>query len=289
MALLSYLDFFSTGVQVTYAISMCVWWFVYIWFFIRSCWCKVKDISMSWFLSPESCIDYCCQYVQKAYLGFCRFCYRRCSFTYQSPSISWRKGDWLPFCETYVLRLAICVRFLNLFLDITEHMILTIFKLDIYYSFRRNFQVLEYASICLTRIAEAFASSPEKLDTLCNHGLVAQAATLISIGNSGVAQAPLSTSTYTVGWYLTFHVVVVFVLFTKHEFPFLVQGLIRLLSICVSGSAIGAKTLFLLGISGILKEILSGSGEVSSIFVLPVLYRPPEQVFNFSSLLVGFA
>lgn len=78
-------------------------------------------------------------------------------------------------------------------------MILTIFKLDIYYSFSRNFQVLEYASICLTRIAEAFASLPEKLDTLCNHGLVAQAASLISIGNSGVAQAPLSTSTYTVG------------------------------------------------------------------------------------------
>lgn len=59
--------------------------------------------------------------------------------------------------------------------------------------------MLEYASICLTCIAEVFASSPEKLDTLCNHELVAQAASLISIGNSGVAQASLSTSTYTVG------------------------------------------------------------------------------------------
>lgn len=61
-----------------------------------------------------------------------------------------------------------------------------------------NFQVLDDASVCLTRIAEAFASSPEKLDDLCNHGLVAQAAGLISISNSGGAQASLSTSTYTV-------------------------------------------------------------------------------------------
>lgn len=59
-------------------------------------------------------------------------------------------------------------------------------------------QVLEHASICLTRIAEAFASYPEKLDELCNHGLVTQAASLISTSNSGGGQASLSTSTYTV-------------------------------------------------------------------------------------------
>lgn len=58
-------------------------------------------------------------------------------------------------------------------------------------------QVLEHASVCLTRIAEAFAHNPEKLDELCNHGLVAQAASLISVGNSS-GQASLSTSTYTV-------------------------------------------------------------------------------------------
>jgi len=58
-------------------------------------------------------------------------------------------------------------------------------------------QVLDHASVCLTRIAEAFASSPEKLDELCNHGLVAQAAGLISISNSG-GQASLTPSTYTV-------------------------------------------------------------------------------------------
>ncbi|KAL0422906.1 UNVERIFIED_CONTAM: E3 ubiquitin-protein ligase UPL3 [Sesamum latifolium] len=112
-------------------------------------------------------------------------------------------------------------------------------------------KVLEHASICLTRIAEAFASSPEKLDDLCNHGLVTQAAALISSSNSGGGQASLSTSTYT--------------------------GLIRLLSTCASGSALGAKSLLLLGISGILKDILSGSGLVSSMSVSPSLSRPTEQ------------
>lgn len=119
-------------------------------------------------------------------------------------------------------------------------------------------KVLEHASICLTRIAEAFASSPDKLDELCNHGLVAQAASLISTSNSGGGQASLSTPTYT--------------------------GLIRLLSTCASGSPLGQKTLLLLGISGILKDILSGSGLVASMSVSPALSRPPEQIFEMVNL-----
>ncbi|KAJ6840622.1 E3 ubiquitin-protein ligase UPL3 [Iris pallida] len=118
-------------------------------------------------------------------------------------------------------------------------------------------KVLDHASVCLTRIAEAFTSSPEKLDELCNHGLVAQAAGLISIGNSG-GQASLTPSTYT--------------------------GLIRLLSTCASGSPLGAKTLLLLGISGILKDILSGSTLVASISVSPSLTRPPEQIYEMVNL-----
>ncbi|KAL1541164.1 E3 ubiquitin-protein ligase upl3 [Salvia divinorum] len=119
-------------------------------------------------------------------------------------------------------------------------------------------KVLESASICLTRIAEAFASSPEKLDKLCNHGLVTQAATLISSSNSGGGQASLSISTYT--------------------------GLIRLLSTCASGSPLGAKSLLHLGISSILKDILSGSGFASSMSVSPALSRPPEQIFEIVNL-----
>lgn len=119
-------------------------------------------------------------------------------------------------------------------------------------------KVLESASICLTRIAEAFASSPEKLDELCNHGLVTQAAALISSSQSGGGQASLSTSTYT--------------------------GLIRLISTCASGSPLGAKSLLLLGISGILKDILSGSGFASSMSVSPALSRPPEQIFEIVNL-----
>ncbi|OIT38960.1 PREDICTED: E3 ubiquitin-protein ligase UPL3 [Nicotiana attenuata] len=119
-------------------------------------------------------------------------------------------------------------------------------------------KVLEHASICLTRIAESFASYPEKLDELCNHGLVTQAASLISTSNSGGGQASLSTSTYT--------------------------GLIRLLSTCASGSPLGTKTLLLLGISGILKDILSGSGLVASVSVSPALSKPPEQIFEIVNL-----
>ncbi|XP_060176195.1 E3 ubiquitin-protein ligase UPL3-like [Lycium barbarum] len=119
-------------------------------------------------------------------------------------------------------------------------------------------KVLEHASICLTRIAEAFASSPEKLDELCNHGLVTQAASLISTSNSGGGQASLSTETYT--------------------------GLIRLLSTCASGSPLGAKTLMILGISGILKDILSGSGLVASVSISPALSRPAEQIFEIMNL-----
>lgn len=119
-------------------------------------------------------------------------------------------------------------------------------------------KVLEHASVCLTRIAEAFASSPDKLDELCNHGLVTQAASLISTSNSGGGQASLSPPTYT--------------------------GLIRLLSTFASGSPLGAKTLLLLGISGILKDILSGSGVTANSSVPPALSRPAEQIFEIVNL-----
>lgn len=56
------------------------------------------------------------------------------------------------------------------------------------------------------------------------------------------------------------------------------QGLIRLLSTCASGSPLGSKTLLLLGISGILKDILAGSGISTNASVSPALSRPAEQV-----------
>ncbi|CAN1192510.1 E3 ubiquitin-protein ligase UPL3 [Linum perenne] len=119
-------------------------------------------------------------------------------------------------------------------------------------------KVLEHASVCLTRIAEAFASSPEKLDELCNHGLVTQAASLISPSNSGGGQASLSSPTYT--------------------------GLIRLLSTFASGSPLGARTLLLLGISSTLKDILLGSGSSTNASVPPAMNRPAEQVFEIVNL-----
>ena len=61
--------------------------------------------------------------------------------------------------------------------------------------------MVEHASVSLTRIADSFASSPEKLDMLCSHGLIPQAARLISVSSSSgglVPQTSLSNSTYTV-------------------------------------------------------------------------------------------
>lgn len=54
--------------------------------------------------------------------------------------------------------------------------------------------------------------------------------------------------------------------------------MIRLLSICASGSPLASKTLLLLGISGILKDVLSGSGLVAGTTVTPTLTRPADQV-----------
>ncbi|KAK7344715.1 hypothetical protein VNO77_14672 [Canavalia gladiata] len=111
---------------------------------------------------------------------------------------------------------------------------------------------------CLTRITEAFASSPDKLDELCNHGLVTQATSLISTNSFGDGQASLSTPTYT--------------------------GLIQLLSTYASGFLLGAKTLLLLGICGILKDILLSSGLSFNTSVSPALSRPVEQKFKMVNL-----
>ncbi|KAE8719128.1 E3 ubiquitin-protein ligase UPL3 [Hibiscus syriacus] len=91
-------------------------------------------------------------------------------------------------------------------------------------------KVLEHASVCLTRIADAFASSPDKLDELCNHGLVTQAASLISTSTSGGGQASLSTPTYT--------------------------GLIRLLSTCAIPPALSRPAEQIFEIVNLANELL---------------------------------
>jgi len=64
--------------------------------------------------------------------------------------------------------------------------------------------------------------------------------------------------------------------------PYCAQGLIRLLSTCASGSPLGFRTLLLLGISSILKDILLGSGVSANASVSPALSRPADQVITFS-------
>ncbi|CAA0807744.1 E3 ubiquitin-protein ligase UPL3 [Striga hermonthica] len=119
-------------------------------------------------------------------------------------------------------------------------------------------KVVEDASFCLTRVAEAFALSPERLDDLCSHGVVTQAAVLISSSSFLGGQASLGTHTFT--------------------------DLIKLLSTLASGSALGAKSLHLLGIGGILKDLLLGTGQVTSISVSPAFGRTPEQVCEIVNL-----
>jgi E3 ubiquitin-protein ligase TRIP12 len=61
--------------------------------------------------------------------------------------------------------------------------------------------------------------------------------------------------------------------------------LIRLLSTCASGSAAAAESLLQLRISSILKNILAGSGLVSSTSVSPSsVNRPPEQLYEIVTL-----
>jgi E3 ubiquitin-protein ligase TRIP12 len=62
------------------------------------------------------------------------------------------------------------------------------------------------------------------------------------------------------------------------------KGVIRLLSICASGSPLAAKTLLLHGISGTLKDILSGSGLVAGTTVSPTLTRPADQMYEIVNL-----
>ena len=136
------------------------------------------------------------------------------------------------------------------------------------------FQVLEHVSICLTRIAESFASSSRKLDQFCKHGLVAQAASLIAV-SSGTS----ITEYINIYSMLLFHLFTVLfsiyaTLLTLAHIS--LKGVIRVLSICASGSALAAKTPLLHGISGTLKDILSGSGLVAGTTVYPT--RPVDQV-----------
>lgn len=120
-------------------------------------------------------------------------------------------------------------------------------------------KVVEHASVCLTRIVESFSSSSEKLDELCNHGLVSKAARLISVCTSASGQASLSTSTFT--------------------------GLIRILSKFAGGSALAAKTLFDLNISSIVRDVLTGSSLVPGISGSLALDRPTDQMHEIVTLL----
>eukprot|EP00250_Pteridium_aquilinum_P010869 c19685_g1_i1 orf=681-4355(+) len=120
-------------------------------------------------------------------------------------------------------------------------------------------KVVEHASVCLIRVAESFATSWEKLDILCMHGLIPETLRLLSADHTGGDTAPqtsLSSSTYT--------------------------GLVRLLSICASGSSVAAESLLEMNISSILKDILTTNSQ--SIFTV-VMNLPSEQLCEIVTLI----
>eukprot|EP00245_Coleochaete_scutata_P015662 TRINITY_DN706_c0_g1_i1.p1 TRINITY_DN706_c0_g1~~TRINITY_DN706_c0_g1_i1.p1 ORF type:complete len:1941 (-),score=419.45 TRINITY_DN706_c0_g1_i1:667-6414(-) len=120
-------------------------------------------------------------------------------------------------------------------------------------------KVVEHACVCLSRLAEAFASSSEKLDMLCAHGLISHAVRLISVTGASGPQTTLSSSTYT--------------------------GLVRLLATCAAGSAAVAENLLNIGISKTVHDILAGPNLAASTSVSqPALNRPSEQLYELVSL-----
>lgn len=124
-------------------------------------------------------------------------------------------------------------------------------------------KVVEHASVCLIRIAESFATSWEKLDILCMHGLIPAALRLVSVDHSAGDMAPqtsLSSSTYT--------------------------GLVRLLSICASGSSVAAENLFEMKISSIVKDILTTSGQSVSAVVMNMPSQQLGEIVTLISVLL---
>lgn len=115
-------------------------------------------------------------------------------------------------------------------------------------------KVVEHASVCLIRVAESFATSWEKLDILCMHGLIPETVRLLSADHTGEDMAPqtsLSSSTY--------------------------MGLVRLLSICANGSSVAAESLLEMNISSILRDILTDSGSTSSQSISTVVMNMPSE------------
>ncbi|XP_074339779.1 E3 ubiquitin-protein ligase UPL3-like [Apium graveolens] len=114
-------------------------------------------------------------------------------------------------------------------------------------------EVVEFSLICLNDIMKTLVSSPQRLDEVIkNNDFISQAATLISCGNSGGGQASLNTSAY--------------------------RALVLLLSTCASSSRLGSELLLGNGITGILKDILTGSG------IFPALSLPREQILEIVNL-----
>ncbi|XP_057839609.2 E3 ubiquitin-protein ligase UPL3-like [Cryptomeria japonica] len=102
-------------------------------------------------------------------------------------------------------------------------------------------KMVEHACVCLSQIARAAAASQKNLEEISNYGLVAKAISLISVTNSISGQASLSSPGF--------------------------MAVIGLLSTCASASAVLTGQMIEMGISSILRDILTASGIVSQMTI----------------------
>lgn len=65
-------------------------------------------------------------------------------------------------------------------------------------SFCPSYQLVESVAACLINIVERISNSPEKLDEICQHGLIQQATYLIDLNSKTSIYQPV----YTVCYYL---------------------------------------------------------------------------------------
>eukprot|EP00891_Asterochloris_glomerata_P005589 jgi/Astpho2/5589/e_gw1.00079.2.1_t len=120
-------------------------------------------------------------------------------------------------------------------------------------------KVVDNACLALSRIAQAFSSSPKSLEMLCEYGLITNAVQLISVSETGSMTSQLSVSTY--------------------------YGLIKLLSTCVKGSHTVAENLLQAGMSGTLRNLLQSSTLFSTSRTSPAsVLRSSDQLLEVVSL-----
>ena len=104
-------------------------------------------------------------------------------------------------------------------------------------------KIVDSACLALTRIAEAFSRSPERMELLVSFGLISSIVDMVAVNETGGITSQLSSSTF--------------------------YGLVKLLATCASGSHVVAENLLQAGISNTLRNLLVSSPLLSATTASP--------------------